>query len=116
MEEEALASVEGVCSGMISAAIRDASKDGVEVRTGDYVGFSKGSILVDSASRTDAALALAEKMDAGSHDVMLLFSGADVSEAEAAELYDRMQKLFPRTEIMLTPGGQPVYDYIITLC
>ena len=116
MEEEAIASVEGVCSGMISAAIRDASKDGVEVRTGDYVGFSKGGILVDSASRTDAALALAEKMDAGSHDVMLLFSGADVSEAEAAELHDRMQKLFPRTEIMLTPGGQPVYDYIITLC
>lgn len=113
---EACANVEGVCSGMVSRAVRDSGQDGVQVLKGDFVGFSHKSILVDNPSRTGAALALAGRMGAADHDVMLVFSGADVDGAEAEALAAELQKAFPRTEIMMTPGGQPVYDYIITLC
>ena len=50
------------------------------------------------------------------HEVAILFSGAGVPANEAEFLLQQLQSQYPRTEMMLTEGGQPVYDYIIVLC
>jgi len=59
---------------------------------------------------------LAGRLDAGSHDIAILLSGADVPADEAAEAADTLTHAFPRTEFSLIEGGQPVYDYILLLC
>ena len=50
------------------------------------------------------------------HDVALVFRGQDVPEEEAESLVAALQADSPRTEIILTDGGQPIIDYILTLC
>lgn len=112
----ARAAVESVSTGLVSKAIRDASRDGVDVSCGDFVGISGGSIVCDSVTAEEAATSLAASLDAGSHDVVLVFSGADVDADAADALSASLQKLYPRTEIIMTDGDQPVYQYIIVLC
>lgn len=112
----AMVAVESVSTGLVSKAIRDASRDGVDVSCGDFIGISGGAITCDSATAEEAATALAASLDAGSHDVVLVFSGEDVDAAAADSLSATLQKLYPRTEIIMTDGGQPVYQYIIVLC
>ena len=107
--EEAAASV---TSGMVSRAIRDTEI----ARTGDYVGFSGKALLCGSPSRPDAVKDLAVKLDAASADIFVLFKGEDASSDEAGSLKSELERLFPRTEVILLDGGQPVYDYILLIC
>jgi len=101
---------------MVSKATRDAQMDGVVVHEGDYLGFERGRIICAEKTREDAALKVAKTLGIGLHDVAIVFSGADTPEAEAQAFAAILQNKFPRTETMLTSGGQPVYDYIIILC
>ena len=101
-----------VTTGQVSVAIRDTEAG----RTGDYLGFSGKDILCGSASRKEATLALAEKLDASSADILILFSGKEVPSPEAEEIRSSIEKSCPSTEVILIAGGQPVYDYILLLC
>ena len=111
--KEAIASVQ---TGMVTTATRDTQMDGVSVHAGDYVGITRGEIVADDPNRAKLAQALAGKMDFANHEVAIVFSGEGVPAAEADALMQQLQAQYPRTEMMLTEGGQPVYDYIIVLC
>lgn len=114
IEAAARESIDGVVTGMVSRAVRDSSQDGVDVRNGEYIGFEHNRILCCAPDSGQAACQLAAVLDLGSHDVALVFSGRDASEPE--KLASALTSSFPRTEIIMTDGGQPVYDYIIVLC
>ena len=103
---------DSVTTGMVSRAIRDTEL----AKTGDYVGFSGKELLCGSPSREQAVLTLAEKLDAGSADILIIFSGADAPAEEAQALKDSPEKQYRRTEVILLAGGQPVYDYILMIC
>ena len=101
-----------VTTGLISRAIRDSG----EHRKGDYLGLDGKNILCGDPVRQKALEELAAKLDTGSHDVAVLFSGADTPATEAEAARSALEKAFPRTETILIDGGQPVYDYILVLC
>ena len=107
--KEAAASV---TTGSISRAIRDTAA----AKTGQYIGFSGTDILAAADDREEAALALAERLEARNADVLVLFPGEDASAEEAGDLKAKLEKACPMTEVILIPGGQPVYDYILVLC
>ena len=111
--KETIASVQ---TGMVTTATRDTQMDGVSVHAGDYVGITRGEIVADDPDRAKLAQALAGKMDFANHEVAIVFSGEGVPSVEAEALMQQLQAQYPRTEMMLTEGGQPVYDYIIVLC
>ena len=111
--EETITSVQ---TGLVTTATRDTVLDGVEIHGGDWLGITRGAIVADHPERSALTLELASKMDFASHEVALLFFGEGVPEAEAQALLAQLQAEYPRTELMLTDGGQPVYAYMIVLC
>ena len=114
--EQALCEVaSGVVCGMVSTSIRDTVKDGVEVSKGGFIGFRDSEILSSASSRNEAAEALCRALDASSHDVVVVFTGADAAiDAEALQV--SLESAFPTTEFMFREGGQTVFDYILILC
>ena len=105
-----------VVCGQVSPASRDTVKDGVEVHKGGFIGYRGDEILSSGESRTDVALALCDALDAGSHDVLLVITGADASAEEASALQDTLDAKYPTTEVLFNNGGQPVFDYTFILC
>ena len=101
-----------VTTGFVSRAVRDAEN----AREGDYIGFSGKDILTAGTERLSVALQLAGKLNAGGADILIVFRGADADEAEAENLLALLERQFPRTEVILREGGQPIYDYILVLC
>ena len=112
----ARATLDSVTTAIVSRADRDAVREGLSVRKGDFIGFEGHRILCAGADRSETALRTLDSLDAGSHDVALVFHGADTPAAEAETFAGTLRTRFPRTEVILTDGGQPVYDYIIALC
>jgi dihydroxyacetone kinase-like predicted kinase len=107
--------IKGVVTGCVSRANRQASMDGVEICSGDYIGFAGDTVYVDAPDRAEAAAGLAEALKAGTFDILLLVAGESVPQEEAAALKDRLQQLLPRTEVIPLRGGPPVYDYMLIL-
>ncbi len=103
---------ESVTTGQISKAIRDTEI----AKTGDFVGFSGKDLLCGSPDRAQALKTLAQKLDASKADICVLFKGEDSPAEEAEQLRSELEKTYPRTEVILLDGGQPVYDYILMLC
>ena len=101
-----------VTTGSVSKAIRDTA----DARTGEYIGFSGKDVLCCCPERAEAVKTLAEKLQAGNSDIIILMRGADAPSDEAASLQQELQKNCPMSEVILMDGGQPVYDYILALC
>ena len=101
-----------VTTGSVSQAIRDTA----EARTGEYIGFSGKEVLCCCPARKDTVLTLAQKLEAGNADILMLLQGADAPAEEAQALQSELQKAYPLSEVILLDGGQPVYDYILVLC
>ena len=108
--EAALAEAAGeVATGLVSRAIRDSGN----VREGEYVGIAGKEILASGPAPEEALLALAEALDAGSRDVILVFAGEGGTRSVAVR--EALEKRYPRAEVILQSGGQPVYEYILVL-
>ena len=107
--------IDGVVTGHVSPASREALMDGVSVRPGDFIGFARDRIYVDDPDRASAVLRLAEALEADRFDILLLVAGQDAPPAEAEALLAALKKQFPRLEVILQQGDQPVYDYILIL-
>ena len=108
--EAALTEAAGeVVTGLVSRAIRDSGN----VKEGDYVGISGKEILASAATPESALMALADALGAGSSDVLLVFAGADAVDAECVR--GKLESMYPRSEVILQAGGQPVYEYILVL-
>lgn len=107
--------IRGVVTGCVAPASRAAQKDGVQIHPGDYIGFVGDHIYVDAADRSRTLLGLAEALNAGRYDVLLLIWGRDVPAAEAEQMRAALAAGCPETEVILLEGDQPVYDYILIL-
>jgi len=108
--EAALTEAAGeVVTGLVSRAIRDSG----DVREGEYVGISGKEIIASGETPEKALLALAEALEAGSYGVVLVFAGEGASQPD--QLQADLAAKYPRAEVILQSGGQPVYEYILVL-
>ena len=98
-----------VATGLVSRAIRDSGP----FHEGEYLGIRGKEILTSGATPEAAVLSLAEAMDAASRDVILIFAGADAADPD--RLQEDLAAQYPRAEVILQSGGQPVYEYILVL-
>lgn len=115
IEAELIAATEGVVTGMVSRASRDTDMGEVHVVAGDYIGFAHGEVYSDAATCYDAALALADALEAKNYDIILLFCGADADADEAKRLYETLKEKYKRSDVIMMDGGQPIYDYMMIL-
>ncbi len=105
--------MEGVRTGMVSRAVRDANMSGIEVHTDDYIGIQGHDILSATADKVDAAIKMSEALDADECDIIIVISGNTATKSEAERLKSELQALCPDGEIIMMNGGQDVYDFIL---
>ncbi len=115
IEASSVEIMESIKTGTVSKASRTTERDGVSVREGDYIGFSEGVIYSDSEDVCEAALKLADALDADEFGILMLICGRDSLLEVSEKLRDALQNAHRMTEVILLDGGQPVYEYIMIL-
>ena len=105
--------IASVTTGFVSRASRNAEKDGVHVREGDFIGFIGDTIFVNDRDAIDTAMQLSKFMHVEACGVLLLLVGLDAPADEADNLFASLTKAYPRTEVIRIDGGQPVHQYIL---
>ncbi len=115
IEQGSIDIMRSVKTGTVSRASRTTERDGVSVRTGDFIAYEGGTIYADDADAKTAAIKLAEALGADDFGILLVVKGADADQAEAEAMRASLEKAHPLTEVILLDGGQPIYDYILIL-
>jgi DAK2 domain fusion protein YloV len=102
-------------TGEISTATRSVEIDGVNVKEGQIISLLNGKLVLASDNLKDATLGLLKKAHADHFELITLFYGADVSRMEVDVIADSIRKKFPKQEIEVQDGGQPHYQFIISI-
>lgn len=104
-----------VQTGEITTAIRDADIDGVAVQEGEIIALFNRKLVFSATNLEAACLGLLEKANAAEFELITLFYGSDVSKHEANHIADTIRTTYPDLDIELQDGGQPHYQFIISI-
>ena len=111
--EGMLAAIDGVTSMSITHAIRNTTIDGEKIENGQMLGLVNGSIECVADSTMECLEMLCGKMTDASF--ITLFYGADVTEEDAVKASELVQDKAGDAEVILVSGGQPLYEFIISV-
>ena len=104
-----------VQTGEITTAVRNVEIDGVNVKQGQVIALLDGKLVVSANSIEEGCLRLMEKANAGEHEIITLFYGQDMPHSEANRMADLVRAKFPDQEVEVQEGGQPHYQFIISI-
>lgn len=113
--EKMTRATEQVICGEITVATRSVEIDGVTVREGQVIGLLNGKLAVSSDTLEHACLELLEKANASNYELITMFYGEDMKNLEANRLADLVREKYPNQEIELQEGGQPHYQFILSI-
>lgn len=104
-----------VKTGEVTVATRSVEIDGVKVRDGQVIALLDGKLVVSAESVEQSVMDLLEKAGAAGHEIVTLFYGEGMSHADANHIADAIGEKYPNLEVELQEGGQPHYQFIISI-
>lgn len=100
----------------ITRAVRSTKLNGLKIKEGQVIGIVNDDEIVAAGDKVDDVLFKAlEKIDIQSSEVITFYFGNDIDEQQATNVVNEMNKKYPGKQVELVHGGQPHYDYIISL-
>ena len=98
----------------ITRAIRDAKVNGIDVKEGDVIGLLNNALVARGDDRDTVAWDMLERMGAAEGELITIYWGGDL-EGRSPVLPRQRQRRYKDAEVELINGGQPFYDYIISV-
>jgi dihydroxyacetone kinase-like predicted kinase len=102
-------------SGEITTAVRDVEIDGIDVKEGEIISLHNGKLISSNQNLEDGCLDFLEKANTEEYELITLFHGENISKEEAQEMADLIQEKYPEQVVELQFGGQPHYQFIISI-
>ncbi|NQT04829.1 MAG: DAK2 domain-containing protein [Dehalococcoidia bacterium] len=99
----------------ICRAVRAAKLDGLKIKKKQPIGFLDGDLLAVGDSGLEVLNKMLSKLDLGKIEVITIYYGADTKSAEAEQVAGDIRSRYPQLQIEVVRGGQPHYNYIISI-
>jgi hypothetical protein len=110
--EEAASKVKAI---EITRAMRGTRLNGLEIRKGQFIAILNDEDLIARADKIrDVILEALGKAGAEEAGIVTVYYGADIKEGEAQAIAQEIRDRY-HTEVEVVYGGQPHYNYIISL-
>lgn len=104
-----------VKTGEVTMAVRDAVIDGKNITKGDFIGMADDRLVAVGRHLNALMLDLLQVMADEDTGLVTFYYGADMTGAEAREVTRKMQEEFDELDFELHYGGQPLYQFIISV-
>ncbi len=104
--------LEGLATGEVTVASRDASVDGLAAKEGEFLGLLNEKALAAGPSFPEVARAVAEGLLAEPRDLLTLLTGRDAPPLNG--LVGELAERHPGLEIDVQEGGQPHYPLLLS--
>ncbi|HEY51460.1 MAG TPA: DAK2 domain-containing protein [Dehalococcoidia bacterium] len=107
--------IEAVKTIEVTHASRSTKLNGLNIKKGQVIGLLDGKLVAAGDSLSSVVDEVLSSLSFDEAQLLTIYSGRDVPEAESKKLSNAIQRQHPSLEIEVVNGGQPHYDYIISL-
>lgn len=117
-EENAEIMAEGaglVASAEITYAVRNTTIDGHVIESGDIMAIGDSGLIAVDKDIASAVREAVENMVTDDSEIITLYYGQDVTDEEAGAIQAELTGLYPRLEVEVQYGGQPIYYYLLSV-
>jgi uncharacterized protein len=121
-EEEPASALEGMRSAAaavhtveVTRAARSARINDVQVREGEPIALIDDELTASAATAEAAAIAALTQLGPGDAPLITVYYGASGDAVTASGFAADLRRRYPEAEVELVNGGQPFYDYIISV-
>lgn len=104
-----------VKTGMVTYAIRDSEYNGIKIKQGDIIGLHNGQIGFSGQSVKDVVMEMMKNIITDEDELVTVYYGADVSEEDAKDITEAIEKQYDFCDVEYHNGGQPLYYYLISV-
>ena len=104
-----------VRTGEICSAVRPALLNGVAVKEGQTIALLERELVAAGDDPADVLMKLLREANVSEGDLVTLYWGQSLTPGEADEARQRVETSLPGVEVEVVPGGQPHYDYIVSI-
>lgn len=104
-----------VVSGEVTQANRDTVIDEIKIHKNDYLGIVDGSICVDNPNLINATVEMIEKMLDEDSEIVTLMYGRDSNKSQAEQVVEKLEASHDDLEFEIHDGGQPVYNFLVSV-
>lgn len=104
-----------VKTAQVTAAVRDSVAGGLKIKKGHFIGILEGDIVSCDKELAKATEKLLSKMVTDSDAVISFYTGEDAPETVSSEIVQSAAAAYPTCDVEVYDGGQPVYNYIISV-
>lgn len=102
-------------SGEITMAVRDAKLHVGKIRKGEFIGLYNGDVRIVSNNIVDATTDLVRDMIEGFEEVVTFYLGDEEKPDDTENIRKKLKEYFPKIDIEIHKGGQPLYPYIFSI-
>lgn len=107
--------IEDVVSGEVTKANRDTTINDVEIHENDFLGIIDGDIQVAQTDLIKTTVSMIEKMLDEDSEIITVMFGRDSNKEEANQVVEALKKKHDDLEFEVHNGGQPVYNFLISV-
>ncbi len=107
-------SIGNVKTGQVTYAVRDTVIDDKAIKQNDFMGIGDAGILSVGTNMPQVTADMIKDMIDDDTELISIYYGADVTEEDAEDLGAKIEALYPKCDVELQFGGQPIYYYIVS--
>ncbi len=115
LEQEMNSAMGNALSAQVTYAVRDTVVDDKPIESGDILGLVEGKIKFVEKDVVTCMLSIMASSIGEDTEYVTVFYGSNVTEQSADSLCGILEELYPEVEFSFNYGGQPVYDYILSV-
>jgi len=99
----------------ITRAVRSTQLGGLKIKKKQAIGLLDGDLVAVGDNTTDVLNDILARLDLDEAEVITIYYGADTKPAEAEQASASIRQGHPQLQVDVVRGGQPHYNYIISI-
>ncbi len=99
----------------ITRAIRSIQIGGLKIKKRQFIAFLNGDLVAVGDSPEDVLYEVLSRLPLDKAEVLTVYSGATARPGEAELITAGVQQKYPKLQVELIRGGQPNYNYIVSI-
>ncbi len=99
----------------ITRAVRSTQLAGLNIKKKQAIGLLDGDLLAAGNDTIEVLNKMLAKLNLSKAEVITIYYGADTKPAEAEQVSVSIREQYPQLQVEVVRGGQPHYNYIISI-
>ena len=99
----------------VTRAVRSTQLNGLNIKKKQAIGLLDGELLAAGNNTIDILNKMLAKLDLTKNEIITIYYGADTEPTEAEQVSASIGERHPQLQVEVVRGGQPHYNYIISI-